>query len=400
MRCSLAQFAICFVGFVVLSAVTGCRSMNGYVMNSSGQAFYEKGNYAMAAAEFEKAVASAPHNRDYTANLAKTRYKMGDVSGAELVYRRNLATSPDHQPSWHGLAELMVAHGRGEEATSMLSHWATTHPHVAEPHLELAWLHRQLGQQEAAAQSLQQALQVNPGHPQALAHLGQYYQDSGQTDQAIAMYQQSLQADWNQPQVHSKLSSVVASAGPGHPVNAVAMARGAGPQGFQPDLANRSVPPFQMARPMSPYGQPAVPRTQFPEPHLARAPFGPGPHFNHPQFGQQPGPAGPQFGQLPVAPAQQNGRPPAGVNPAGLVSASHSSPMGMGFGLPMAAAVSLKPIPSQHPVATPPSLPMQDPVPDLSFGQTPGESVPMTSISSQPLLIQDETGALPEMEAF
>ncbi|MCH2201616.1 MAG: tetratricopeptide repeat protein [Fuerstiella sp.] len=389
MRCSLAQFAICFVGFVVLSAVTGCRSMNGYVMNSSGQAFYEQGNYAMAAAEFEKAVASAPHNPDYTSNLAKTRYKMGDVSGAELVYRRNLATSPDHQPSWHGLAELMVAHGRGEEAASMLSQWVMTHPHVAEPHLELAWLHRQLGQQEAAAQSLQQALRVNPGHPQALAHLGQYYQDSGQMDQAIAMYQQSLQSDWNQPQVHSKLSSAVASAGPGHPVNAVAMSRGAGPQGFQPHLAARPGAPFQMAQSMAPFGQPVSPGPQISEPYPPRTPFAPGPHFNHPQSGQ-----------MPVAATQQNAGPVAGVNTSGIVPATHSNAMGLGFGFPTAAASPVTSIPAQHAVVTPPQSHIQDPIPDPSFGQPAVDSVPITSLSSQSLFSPDETAPLPEVEAF
>ena len=32
-----------------LLAISGCYNMNGYVMNASGQGYYEQGNYAMAA---------------------------------------------------------------------------------------------------------------------------------------------------------------------------------------------------------------------------------------------------------------------------------------------------------------------------------------------------------------
>ena len=226
MRHSLTRFAICHVSLAILTFTSGCYSMNGYVMNSSGQAFYKQGNYAMAAAEFEKAVASDPTNPDYIANLARTHYKMGDSRGAEQIYRRNLTTSPGHQPSYHGLADLMKGQGRQQEAMAMLTTWSATQPYVAESHLELAWMQRELGQQDAAGQSLLQALRANPGHPKALAHLGQHYQDAGQTRQAIAMYQQSLQSDWNQPHVHSRLSSAISSVGPSHPVNTPAMARG------------------------------------------------------------------------------------------------------------------------------------------------------------------------------
>ena len=48
-----------------LTALSGCYSMNGYVMNASGHGYYDKGNYAMAAREFQTALASSPTNPDY-----------------------------------------------------------------------------------------------------------------------------------------------------------------------------------------------------------------------------------------------------------------------------------------------------------------------------------------------
>lgn len=244
MRCNYRKtFARIILAAAGSATIVGCSTGNGFVMNSSGQNHYQQGNLPAAAAEFEQAVQTDPTNPDYLANLAKVRAKMGDAAGSEQLYRQALTVSPSHQPSYHGLAELMVAQGRGQEATSMMSTWVATQPYVAESHLEMAWLQRELGNSAGAAQSLQQALQVNPGHATALAHLGQYYQEAGRPDQAVAMYQQSLRADFNQPEVHSRLAAASQSAGPAHPMSATAMARG--------------VHPYEMARQPSVFGAPS-----------------------------------------------------------------------------------------------------------------------------------------------
>ncbi len=237
----------CFLSIIGLAFISGCYSMNGYMMNASGQALYQRGQYAMAVAEFEKAVASDPANPDYLANLARAKFKMGDVAGAEQLYRRNLASAPSHQPSYHGLAELMLSQGRSDEAVAMLSTWTATQPYMAESHLEMAWLQNQLGQPDAAAQSLQQALQVHPGHPKVLAHLGDHYLKSGQAGRAAAVYQQSLQAQWDQPEVHERLGIALKTAGPNSPIGAPMAAQAAGLPGW-PGLRTAQVPPPMMAQ--------------------------------------------------------------------------------------------------------------------------------------------------------
>lgn len=354
MRHSLAPFAICFFGLPILTLISGCTSLNGYMMNSSGQAFYENENYAMAAVEFEKAVASAPANPDYTANLARTRFKMGDAAGAEQIYRHTLTTSPGHQPSYHGMAELLVAQGRQQEATAMLSTWSATQPYVAESHLELAWLQKEMGRPDAAAQSLQMALRVNPGHPKALAHLGEIYQDQGHTNQAIAMYQQSLQADWQQPQIQARLSNAIATAGPSHPVNATAMARGAQPQGFGPRMAQQPYSPMQMTQAIPPTG-----------------PYG------------------------------------ATASVPGAMQASHTAamPMGMGFGLPMAAEAPTPAMDQDNTGMTTSATPnfsysAPAPTPDPAFDQPIANQAPATSISHQTLQLPDQSEDVPIVEAF
>ncbi len=226
-----------------VSSVAGCSSVGGNMANSSGMGYYQKGNYAAAAGEFQNALSTDPSNADYMANLAKSRMKMGDPTGAEQLYREALTVAPSHQPSYHGLAELMVDQGRNQEAQAMLTTWSGTQPYIAESHVELAWLQREMGNPQAAAQSLERALDVNPAHATALAHMAQYYEEMGQTDQAVAMYQESLQADWNQPEVHSRIAAASQQAGPSSPMAATAMARG--------------VHPYQVPRQQTAFGPPS-----------------------------------------------------------------------------------------------------------------------------------------------
>lgn len=233
-----------------VSAMSGCTSMGSSMANSSGMGYYESGNYAAAASEFQSALMSDPQNPDYMANYAKARMKMGDAQGAEQMFRQALTASPSHQPSYHGLAELMLAQGRTDEAQAMMTTWVNSQPYVAESHVEMAWLQREMGNTPAAAQSLQRALQVNPSNSVALAHLGQYYEEMGQPAQAVAMYQQSLRADWNQPEVHSRLASASQSAGPSSAMSATAMARGVHPYNMarQPNVFGPPSPGTQMAQ--------------------------------------------------------------------------------------------------------------------------------------------------------
>lgn len=246
----MTQFAQSLLLLTATIGFSGCASMGSNMANSSGMGYYEKGNYAAAASEFQMAMMNDPRNPDYMANFAKSRQKMGDMASAEQYFRQALTVAPDHQPSYHGLAEMMVAQGRGQEAQAMLSTWAGTQPYQPDAHVELAWLQRELGNTQGAAQSLQQALQINPNHSTALAHLGQYYEEAGRPDQAVAMYQNSLRSDWNQPDVHSRLAAASQKAGPSTAMAATAMGRGVHPYTVarQPSLMGPPSAGSQMAQ--------------------------------------------------------------------------------------------------------------------------------------------------------
>lgn len=363
----IAQFAVS----VAMVTVSGCYSMNGYMMNASGLGYYDNGNYAMASQEFQAAVASNPRNPDYLANLARTRMKMGDPAGAERLYQQALAVSPSHQPSYHGYSELLLAQNRGPDALRMMNSWAATQPYIPESHVELAWLQRELGQPDAAAQSLQTALQMNPNHATALAHLGQYYQDQGNAAQAVALYQRSLHADWNQPHVHSRLAMAADAAGPGHPMSEMAMARGVHPHTVarkrmafgnpwrRKPKSSRGLPQQQLA------WQPSQPVSAVPWQNTAEAPHWP--ESTVTQY--QPEIPSPAYG--PMMPFNGDSLTTSVDGPV------HTAPANVSPGSAPSDAAS--------------PLPMPDP----AFTETP--AMPVMSISSSAELDSSEP---PEVEAF
>lgn len=196
------------LGMIACLSLTGCNLMSSYSNNGNGVAYFEQGEYQLAAEEFKRATADQPDNADYISNYATAMKKLGNLERAEQSYQHALNVDPSHQPSYHGLASTYIETGRPQQAVSLMRSWAETQPYNAGSHVEMAWVHRETGNYAAAEQELQAALKVNPNHPVALAQLGQVYQDTGRNQQALALYQSSLVSNWSQPEVHQRVAQM------------------------------------------------------------------------------------------------------------------------------------------------------------------------------------------------
>lgn len=163
----------------IASTLCGCSGPNGWVKNQSGRGYYNRGNYAAARSEFERALMDSPYNATYAYNVGKAMEKEGDISGAEQMYQHALTLDPSHQPAYRGMSELLVAQGRPEEATALLTAWSQTQPYSASSHVELAQMYRKAGDYGAAEQEINTALQIRPRFRQALNERSRLYQVTG-----------------------------------------------------------------------------------------------------------------------------------------------------------------------------------------------------------------------------
>jgi Tfp pilus assembly protein PilF len=296
--------ALCLAVFTF--GLCGCNSVNGQMNNQMGLWAYQQGNYAAARENFQRAVVDNPQNPTFVYNLASATKHLGDLASAERIYMQAISVDRTHQPSYHGLAELLNEEGRQGEATTMIYSWANSQPRNAGAQVELAWIQRQTGDQPGAEQSLYRALAIRPDDPIATAQLGQIYQETGQTERAAAMYQRSLRSNWVQPEVETRLAAARNAGGFNGPA-------GPNPMMSQPMMGQPMMGQPMMGQPMM--GQPMMAQSMMSQPMMASPMMGQ-PMMGSPAMvsnvGPYPGYSGPVVNTSYVpgpAPVQPVGQP-------------------------------------------------------------------------------------------
>jgi Tfp pilus assembly protein PilF len=181
---------ICFA-----STLCGCNSVNGYVMNESGKAYYRRGDYTAARHEFERALMDSPENSNYAYNVAAAMQQQGDSMAAEKMYQHALVIDPSHEPSYEGLAHLLYNTERTGEAEQLLTAWSESQPYDENASLSLARMQENMGNTSAADMAYDRALAANPSSGnRALAN---HYRRSGRRRDAQAYQRGLMQNPYN-----------------------------------------------------------------------------------------------------------------------------------------------------------------------------------------------------------
>jgi Tfp pilus assembly protein PilF len=180
---------ICFA-----STLCGCNSVNGYVMNESGKAYYRRGDYTAARHEFERALMDSPENSNYAYNVAAAMQQQGDVMAAEKMYQHALVIDPSHEPSYEGLAHLLYNNERTGEAEQLLTAWSESQPYDENASLALGRMHDNMGNSSAADMAYDRALAANPTSSR-LNDIGS--RRSRRRDAALAQQRGAMQNPYN-----------------------------------------------------------------------------------------------------------------------------------------------------------------------------------------------------------
>lgn len=192
----------------VAASLCGCSPVNGWAMNQRGKSLYKQGQYQAARAEFERALMDRPYSADYAYNVAASMDQMGDHEAAEKMYRHALTLDPSHQPSYHGMAAMLVEDGRTEDANDLISTWAATQPYSSDATIELGWLKGETGDIEGANREFQKALQENPRNTRALKQMARANRKAGLPGEAAASYARALYMDPDLPEAKDELAQL------------------------------------------------------------------------------------------------------------------------------------------------------------------------------------------------
>ncbi len=190
------------------ASLCGCSPVNGWAMNQRGKSLYKEGQYQAARSEFERALMDRPYSADYAYNVAASMDQMGDHQAAEKMYRHALTLDPSHQPSYHGMAAMLVEEGRTDEATDLITTWSETQPYSSEAIVELGWLKGEMGDVDGANLAFQKALQENPRNTRALKQMARANRKAGLPGEAAANYARALYMDPDLPEARDELAEL------------------------------------------------------------------------------------------------------------------------------------------------------------------------------------------------
>jgi len=414
----------------IASTLCGCSGANGWVKNQSGRGYYHRGNYAAARAEFERALLDNPYRATYAYNVGKAMEKEGDVAGAEQMYQHALTLDPSHQPAYRGMAELLAAQGRQDEATELLTAWAQTQPYSAASHVELAQLYRKSGNVAAAEQEVNTALQIRPRYRQALNERTRINRLTGRTARGGAYSELALTSRMAPPAMtpgavaFSPQNSAALNMAANMPKNDPTLAAGAIQAAYShPQFSAAPAPMVSAAPQMYQVNRPAGPESMAsgwtPVEHGAMASAATSPHSP----AASPMPMNPAMISSPGVPVQgmsTQGIPAQGMMmvPAQMSAVPTSGLMPMGTSQPMPTPMSMPPqmsmpmstqmqatVPQSIPVPTPVQQPVElgQPVPvtqaipgEMNPGNLPGPSdAPLFSSTGAPMV-----SAAPTVQAF
>ncbi len=165
----MGLFFLAYVGLVVftdLIRLPGIKYENKeYVDNADS--FLKRVQYREAVLELRNALQKSPEDRLARLKLARTLLLLKEYSAAEVEFRAVDAVDKTSYYTRFGLARVMLATGRRNEALTEIKEAIRRRPEAVEPHLLLAQVYRRDGLYLQSLQECRTALVVKPDHRQA-----------------------------------------------------------------------------------------------------------------------------------------------------------------------------------------------------------------------------------------
>ena len=160
-----------------------------------GGRLLETGDWANAAAQFQKGLALDPADPALRLRLGTALFQLGDTDGAREQFERILQASPTYARAHYSLGILAAAGGRQTEAIERLTAAVTHGPIDPAARVALGGLLRRAGKSADALEHYEQASSLDPRNAEAtlglvttLASLGRYQEARDRLVKATKAY--------------------------------------------------------------------------------------------------------------------------------------------------------------------------------------------------------------------
>jgi Flp pilus assembly protein TadD len=163
-----------------------------------------------AAGVYGRIIAREPSAVEPRIQLGGFLLRRGDLDGAEEAFRGAKEVAPDSADVQVGLARVLVARDRFEEAATALAAVLKREPTNALALGSMGLAKDGLGLPADAQGHYRQALKVEPGNPVVRNNLGLSLARSGQYDQAIKLLQKLANEPGAEPRYRETLARVIA----------------------------------------------------------------------------------------------------------------------------------------------------------------------------------------------
>ncbi|MGD1085937.1 MAG: tetratricopeptide repeat protein [Verrucomicrobiota bacterium] len=174
-----------------------CDPNNSTGLDEMGFAFFQKGDFDKAIAQYQMALKIKPDFARALGNLGAALLAKGDLAGAIAQSGKALELDPDYADAHMNLGVALAKSGRPQEAIAQYRKALELKPGAEEAHVDLGLTLLSLGRVEAAIAEFRRALEIRPNFDQALCDLGNAFLVKPDLAQAIGQYQKALEINPN-----------------------------------------------------------------------------------------------------------------------------------------------------------------------------------------------------------
>jgi predicted TPR repeat methyltransferase len=138
-------------------------------------------------------------------------HRSGKLEKAEKLYRRALATDPEHVDALHFLGVLLHQRGRTEQGISLLEGALRRAPDCADARNNLGNILMEAGRLEEAVECYRAVLERRPDTAPTLNNLGAALRQLGRTRQAVEVYERAVELSPEVPEVWANYGNALTS---------------------------------------------------------------------------------------------------------------------------------------------------------------------------------------------